>query len=107
MGIVQIHALDTPQTNHFHYLTSNIHQHCEIKEDVLSRIKVGWLEWRSASKILCDYKIVMMFVEWKFYRMTIRPTLVFGIYNEWKTKNDISKKKKMGSKNENAEMDDG
>ena len=49
----------------------------EIDDDVNHRIKVGWLKWRSATRVLCDRNMPLSLNE-KFYRMTVRPFLLYG-----------------------------
>ncbi|WP_317593309.1 hypothetical protein, partial [Lactiplantibacillus plantarum] len=62
---------------HFRYLGSVIQKDGEINEDVTHRIKVGWLKWRNASRVLCDGKIPLK-LKGKFYRRAIRPVLLYG-----------------------------
>ena len=57
---------------------------CDIDEDVRHRISAGWLKWRQASGILC-YKRVLQKLKGKFYRTTIRPTMLYGA-ECWPTK---------------------
>lgn len=35
----------------------------EIDEDIIGKIQVGWLKWRSASYVLCDRKAEFRFKE--------------------------------------------
>ena len=51
---VRIKDHEIPQSDFFCYLGSIISTDGEIDEDVEYRIKVGWLEWRLASGVLCD-----------------------------------------------------
>lgn len=41
------------------------------------KIKASWLNWRIASGLLCDRRISTKLKE-KFYRMTIRPVMLYG-----------------------------
>ena len=38
---------------------------------------MGWLKWRSATGVLCDKKFSIR-LKGKFYRVAIRPTLLYG-----------------------------
>ncbi|XP_070032752.1 uncharacterized protein [Nicotiana tomentosiformis] len=49
----------------------------EIDKDVTHRIGAGWMEWRLASGILCDKKVPSKFKD-KFYRVVVRPTMLYG-----------------------------
>ncbi|KAE8654891.1 Detected protein of unknown function [Hibiscus syriacus] len=49
----------------------------EIDEDVSHCIKAGWLKWRAATGVLCDKKVPLK-LKGKFYRMAIRPALLYG-----------------------------
>ena len=49
----------------------------KIHENVTHRIKVGWLKWRNASRVLCDGKIPLK-MKGKFYMIAIRSALLYG-----------------------------
>ncbi|XP_063946097.1 uncharacterized protein LOC135151529 [Daucus carota subsp. sativus] len=66
-----------PQTNTFKYLGSIIQSNGDISADVTHRILTGWLRWRSATGVLCD-KNVPLKLKGKFYRVAIRPSLLYG-----------------------------
>ena len=42
------------------------------------RIRVGWMKWKSASRILCNHRIPFK-LKGKFYKTVIRPVLLYGI----------------------------
>jgi hypothetical protein len=48
----------------------------DIDEDVSHRIKVRWLKSLQASGVLCDPRVPHK-LKGKFYRTTIRPTLLY------------------------------
>ncbi|EMS60091.1 Retinoblastoma-related protein 1 [Triticum urartu] len=48
-----------------------------IDEDVNHRIKAGWMKWRQAFGILCDKRVPQK-LKGKFYRMTVRPAMLYG-----------------------------
>ncbi|KAG5587041.1 hypothetical protein H5410_047475 [Solanum commersonii] len=48
-----------------------------IDDDVAHRIEVAWMKWRLASGVLCDKKIPSR-LKGKFYRVVVRPTLLYG-----------------------------
>jgi hypothetical protein len=56
----------------------------DIDKDVNHRIKAGWMKWRQASGIPCD-KRVSQKLKGKFYRMAIRPAMLYGV-ECWPTK---------------------
>ena len=74
---VKIEGQAIRKISNFCYLGSIIQDNGEIQEDVTHRVKAGWLKWRSASGVLCDRRIPMR-VKGKFYRMTVRPTMLYG-----------------------------
>ena len=50
----------------------------EIDDDVIShRIRTGWVKWRQAYGVLCDRKVPQK-LKGKFYKMTIRPAMLYG-----------------------------
>ncbi|KAL6560073.1 hypothetical protein OROHE_006311 [Orobanche hederae] len=49
----------------------------ELDGDVAHRIKAGWLKWKSATRVLCDPGMPHR-LKGKFYRMAIRPALLYG-----------------------------
>ncbi|GJX85490.1 hypothetical protein Tco_0336264 [Tanacetum coccineum] len=61
----------------FRYLGSVIHRSGRVDDDVAHRIRAGWVKWRVASGVLCDKRIPLKLKE-KFYRVTIRPAMIFG-----------------------------
>ncbi|GKA06757.1 retrovirus-related pol polyprotein LINE-1, partial [Tanacetum coccineum] len=61
----------------FRYLGSVIHKLGRIDEDVAHRITTGWTKWRAASGVLCDRRIPLK-LKGKFYRVTIRPAMLYG-----------------------------
>nr|XP_043629756.1 uncharacterized protein LOC122601044 [Erigeron canadensis] len=48
-----------------------------IDEDVIHRIQAGWMRWRAASGVMCDKRIPLQ-LKGKFYRVAIRPTMLYG-----------------------------
>ena len=70
--------------NTFRYLVSMLQRDGGIDEDVSHKIKVGWMKWRQASGVLCDKRVPQK-LKGKFYRMTIRPAMLYGA-KCWPTK---------------------
>ncbi|KAE8674391.1 Potassium channel KAT3 [Hibiscus syriacus] len=66
-----------PSKDCFKYLGSMIHKDGGVDDDVTHRIKEGWLKWRAATGVLCDKKVPLK-LKGKFYRMTIRPAMLYG-----------------------------
>jgi hypothetical protein len=48
----------------------------DIDEDVSHRVKVGWMKWHQASGVLYDKRVPQKLKD-KFYRMTIRPAMLY------------------------------
>nr|GEW85256.1 ataxia telangiectasia mutated family protein [Tanacetum cinerariifolium] len=61
----------------FWYLGSMLHKYGRIDEDVSNRIKAAWMKWRAATRVLCDRNVPLK-LKGKFYRVTIRPTMLYG-----------------------------
>nr|GEY18963.1 retrovirus-related Pol polyprotein LINE-1 [Tanacetum cinerariifolium] len=69
------HILEPKES--FRYLGSVTHKSRRIEDDVTHRIQVGWLKWRAATGILCDKKVPLK-LKGKFYRVAIRPAMMYG-----------------------------
>ncbi|GJZ52129.1 hypothetical protein Tco_0606644 [Tanacetum coccineum] len=54
-----------------------LHKSGRIDEDVSNRIKAAWMKWRAATGVLCD-RIVPFKLKGKFYRVAIRPAMLYG-----------------------------
>ncbi|KAF3682123.1 putative pre-mRNA-processing factor 6-like [Capsicum annuum] len=77
----------------FKYLGSMIQGNGEIGEDITHRIGAGWLKWRLASGVLCDKKVPPK-LKGKFYRVAVRPAMLYGA-ECWPVKNSHIKKLKV------------
>ncbi|XP_070013241.1 uncharacterized protein [Nicotiana sylvestris] len=77
----------------FKYLGSVIKGDVEIDEDVTYRIGVGWMKWRLASGVLCDKKVPPL-LKGKFYRVVVRPAMLYGA-ECWAVKNSHTQKLKV------------
>ncbi|GJW41963.1 hypothetical protein Tco_0070762 [Tanacetum coccineum] len=62
----------------FRYLGSVIHRSGRVDDDVAHRIRARWVKWRAASGVLCDKRIPLK-LKGKFYRVAIRPTMIYGL----------------------------
>ena len=64
-------------TTKYKYLGSIIQRDGKSDGDVNHRIQAGWIKWRAATTVLCDRKFPSR-LKGKFYRMAIRPALLYG-----------------------------
>ena len=69
---------------------SMIHKDGGIEDDVTHRIKTCWLIWRATTGFLCDKKVPLK-LKGKFYRVTMRPALLYGS-ECWPIKKDHERK---------------
>ena len=76
-GVITLDGQQIPVTECFKYLGLIIQKDVEIDGDVNHMIKAGWLKWRSATRVLCDRNMPMS-LKGKFYRMAVRPSLLYG-----------------------------
>ncbi|XP_019258913.1 PREDICTED: uncharacterized protein LOC109237106 [Nicotiana attenuata] len=76
-GEVRLDSLAIPRRGSFKYLGSIIQGDGEIDGDVAHRIGTGWMKWRPASGDLCDKKVPPK-LKGKFYKMVVRPTILYG-----------------------------
>ena len=66
-----------PKKNTFRYLGSVLQRDEDIDEDVSYRIKAGWMKWCQTSGVLCDKRAPQK-LKGKFYRIAIRPVMLYG-----------------------------
>ena len=66
-----------PRREFFKYLGSILQSNNGIDKDVDHRIQVGWLKWKSTSRVLCDRKVPLK-LKGKFYRVVVRSALMYG-----------------------------
>jgi hypothetical protein len=83
-GDVSLEGKIVPKRDTFRYLGSMLQSNGDIDEDVCHRINAGWMKWRQASGILCDKKVPQK-LKGKFYRMAVRPAMLYGA-ECWPTK---------------------
>jgi hypothetical protein len=83
-GVVSLDGQVVDKKETFRYLGSMLHKDGDIDEDVRHRISTSWLKWRQASGVLCDKKVPQK-LKGKFYRLAIRPTMLYGA-ECWPTK---------------------
>ncbi|KAH0458543.1 hypothetical protein IEQ34_013858 [Dendrobium chrysotoxum] len=76
-GIVTLGDQVINKSAHFRYLGSIVQSDGEIDVNISSRIQVGWLKWRNASGLLCDIKVPLK-LKGKFYKMVVRPAMLYG-----------------------------
>jgi hypothetical protein len=67
---VRLDGQMVPQKDIFRYLGSMVWKNGDIDEDVSHRIKTGWLKWRQAFDVLCDFTVPLN-LKCKFYRTVI------------------------------------
>ena len=83
-GDVSLESQVVPKKDTFRYLGSMLQRDGDINADVSHRIIAGWIKWRQASGILCDKRVPQK-LKGKFYRMAIRPAMLYGT-ECWPTK---------------------
>ncbi|KAM3238309.1 hypothetical protein P3L10_013340 [Capsicum annuum] len=83
--VVRLDSQEIRKRDSFRYFGSMIQGNDEIDEDVSNRIGAGWMKWRLASGVLCDKKVPLK-LKGKYYRATVRPTMLYGV-ECWPVKN--------------------
>ncbi|XP_075080593.1 uncharacterized protein LOC142166076 [Nicotiana tabacum] len=84
-GDVRLGSQVISKRDSFKHLGSVIQGDGEIDEDVTHRIGAGWMKWRLASGVLCDKKVSPI-LKGKFYRVVVRPAMLYGA-ECWPVKN--------------------
>ncbi|KAF3661313.1 SKP1-like protein 21 [Capsicum annuum] len=75
--VVKLESQEVCKRDSFKYLGSVIQSNGEIDEDVSHRIGAGWMKWKLASGVLCDKKVPPK-LKGKFYRVVVRPAMLYG-----------------------------
>ncbi|KAF3675032.1 putative pre-mRNA-processing factor 6-like [Capsicum annuum] len=91
--VVKLKSQVVCKRDSFKYLRSVIQGNGEIDEDVSHRIGARWMKWKLASGVLCDKKVSPK-LKGKFYRVAIRPAILYGA-ECWPVKNSHIQKMKV------------
>ena len=74
----------------FKYLGSKITDDGTEESDVVHRISVGWMKWRSLTGVMCDKSFPLQ-LKGKIYKTVIRPAMLYGSECRATTKTHIRK----------------
>ncbi|PHT57287.1 hypothetical protein CQW23_05773 [Capsicum baccatum] len=91
--VVRLDSQDVCKRDSLKYLGSMIQGNDEIDEDVSERIGAGWMKWRLALGVFCDKKVPLM-LKGKFYKVAVRPAMLYGA-ECWPVKNSHIQKLKV------------
>uniref|UniRef100_A0A8I6YAQ5 Reverse transcriptase domain-containing protein n=1 Tax=Hordeum vulgare subsp. vulgare TaxID=112509 RepID=A0A8I6YAQ5_HORVV len=83
-GEVRLGGQVVPERDTFRYLGSMLQKDGDIDEDMVHRIKAGWMKWHQASRVLCDKRVPQK-LKGRFYRTAIRHAMLYGA-ECWPTK---------------------
>ncbi|XP_059285927.1 uncharacterized protein LOC132039467 [Lycium ferocissimum] len=76
---VQLDTQVIPKKESFKYMGSiNIQGNSEIDDEVTHSIGAGWLKRKLASGVLCN-KNVLPRLKGKFYKVVVKPTMLYGM----------------------------
>lgn len=75
---VKIKNHEISKSGYFWYLGSMVHKEGSIKDNVIHRVKAGYIKWRSAIEIFHDHKIPAKLKK-KFYNRTINLTMLYNM----------------------------
>ncbi|KAF3624471.1 putative clathrin assembly protein-like [Capsicum annuum] len=91
--VVKLDSQAIQKRESFKYGGSMIQGDNEIDEDVTHHIREGRLKWRLSLGVLCDKKVPPE-VKGKFYRVAVRPAMLYGV-GCWPIKNSHIQKLKV------------
>ncbi|KAF3647276.1 hypothetical protein FXO38_18746 [Capsicum annuum] len=102
--VVKLESQVVCKRDSFKYLRVVIQGNNKIDKDVSHRIRVGWIKWNLASRVLCDKKVPPK-LKGKFYKVAVRPAMLYGA-KCWPVKNSHIQKMKYLSQKKKPEAEE-
>ena len=74
---VKIIDAELPTVTSFKYLGSIFTSEGGSQADVTNRIRIGWMQWKEVSGVMCDMKMPVALKD-KVFKTMIRPAMTYG-----------------------------
>ncbi|XP_064121763.1 uncharacterized protein LOC135226253 [Macrobrachium nipponense] len=74
---MRLDAEEIKRVQKFKYLGSILEDSGSMDQEVRHRIHAGWNNWRSASGVLCDKKVLLK-LKGKFHKTVVRSAMLYG-----------------------------
>ena len=75
---VKMQGEEVVKVEDFKYMGSTVQNNGECGREVKKRLQAGWNCWRRMSGVICDM-LVPARVQWKVYKVAVRPTMLYGL----------------------------
>src|SRR5215469_5619673 len=76
-GTVKMAGETLNRAEAFKYLRSIVSDDGGLGQEIIHRVKAGWMNWKKMSGVLCDKRISLK-AKGRLYKSVVRPALMYG-----------------------------